>query len=244
MIRVRDSVEFGRLIKGLADDVVHANIHWKLHCDLHAALQAQPVVGNQSNTFWYLTLNAHALTAAQYLCRAFDQQKGALSLQSWLKTIRANLHLFDTAEFKMRLAANPFVASLAEHPRRPDPAVLNADIRQCSSGEPLVGKLMAYRNNVAAHRNANGTVAGTAAAFTVPVVALEALLERSRTVLNRYSSLFAAETHSTSIIGRDDYRFIFSSVADAVERSHQAMDAELARYGGDRAEGEDRRQPP
>jgi hypothetical protein len=129
-------------------------------------------------------------------------------------------------------AGNPFVASLAAHPRRPDLALLNADIRECSSGDPLVGKLMAHRNNIAAHRNAIGTVTGSAAAFSMSVANFETLLERARTVLNRYSNLFAAETHSTSIIGKDDYRFIFSTVADAVERSHAAAEAELARYGG------------
>lgn len=232
MIRVRDSAEFTRLVNGLADDVVYANIHWKLHCDLHAALQAQPIVGNQSNTFWYLTLNAHAASGAQFLCRAFDQQRHALSLHSWLKTIRANLHLFDVAEFKVRLVENPFVASLAEQPRRPDLAVLNTDIRECSSANPLVGKLMAHRNNLAAHRNANGTITGGAASFAISVTDFEALLDRARTVLNRYSNLFSALSHSVNIIGRDDYRFIFSSVSGAVERSRAESEALLAQFGG------------
>ena len=224
MIRINSSAEFGKLITALSSDVVDAHVYWRLHCDLHEAIQAQPIVWTQSRTFWHLTLTAHAEAAVEHLCRAFDQEQSSLHLLSWLKTIQANLHLFDASEFKRRLAGNPFVDSLAEDPRSPDLATLEADINDCTATEPLVKKLMAHRGSTVAHRSAKRAISTTPPPLelALSVEDLEALLSRARTVLNRYCQLFAAETYSVSMIGRDDYKFIFSSVAAAVERSRDA----------------------
>jgi hypothetical protein len=117
------------VVTELSDDVVYTHVHWKLAGE---SLQNNPIVMAQSQTFWWLTIHAHQSTAVQRLCRAFDQEAQALSLHSWLKTICANLHLFDKAEFRRRLASNPFVESLAADSRHPDPVVLSTDIRECS----------------------------------------------------------------------------------------------------------------
>lgn len=224
MIHIASSVEFGKLIAALSSDVVDAHIHWRLHCDLHEAIQAHPIVWSQSRTFWHLTLTAHAETALEHLCRAFDQEQSSLHLLSWLRTIRANLHLFDTAEFKRRLAGNAFVDSLAEEPRSPDLTALEADINDCSATDPLVKKLMVHRGNAVAHRGAKRAISDKPLSLKLALTVedIDALLSRARTVLNRYCQLFAAETYSASMIGRDDYKFIFSSVAAAVELSRRA----------------------
>jgi len=52
----------------------------------------------------------------------------------------------------------------------------------------------------------------------MPDEEFETLLSRALLVLNRYCQLFAAETYSVNMIGHDDYRFVFSSVAAAVEQ--------------------------
>jgi hypothetical protein len=224
MIRIASGHEFGKLIAALSSDVVDAHVHWRLHCDLHEAIQAHPIVWSQSRTFWQLTLTAHAETAVENLCRVFDQEQSSLHLLSWLRTIRTNLHLFDTAEFKRRRAGTPFVDSLAEDPRSPDLAALEADINDCTATDPLVKKLMVHRGNAVAHRGAKRAISDEPLPLelTLSVEDLEVLLSRARTVLNRYCQLFAAETYSVSMIGRDDYKFIFSSVAAAVERSRRA----------------------
>jgi hypothetical protein len=220
MIRVQTSEEFSRLLEALADDVVHANIHWKQANDLGAALNAHPQVWAQSRTFWHLTLNANRYTALQSLCRAYDQNQSSLHLLSWLKTIQANTHLFNQDEFKKRLAGNPFVDSLAADPRAPDPVTLKQDIQSCSIKDPDVHLLMQYRSNLLAHRNAKSTTSGAVSngKYAVPGTQIEALLERARTILNRYSYLFSASVHSVNMVGHDDYQYVFKSVQAAVDR--------------------------
>ena len=224
MIRIASSVEFGKLITALSSDVVDANIHWRLYCDLHEAIKAQPIVWAQSRTFWQMTLNAHAETAIEHLCRVFDQEESAFHMLSWLKTIKKYIHLFDTVEFKRRLADNPFVDSLAEDSRSPDLVVLETDINDCTKTNLLVKRLMVHRANAVAHRSAKQITSDKPLPLelTLSIKDLEALLSRARTVLNRYSQLFAAETYSVSMIGCDDYKYIFTSIASAVERSRDA----------------------
>ncbi|MBB6247219.1 hypothetical protein [Rhodanobacter sp. A1T4] len=220
MIAVKTSEEFSRLLESLANDVVHANIHWKQWNDLASALDAQPQVWAQSRTFWHLTLNANIFTALQSLCRAYDQHQKSLHLLSWLKTIQANTHLFGQDEFKRRLAGNPFVDSLATAPRAPDPNVLEQDIELCSISDPDVRLLMQYRGNFLAHRNAKSTSSGTAnnGKYALPGTQIEVLLERAKTILNRYSYLFSASTHSVNMLGHDDYKYVFKSVQAAIDR--------------------------
>ena len=223
MIPIASSVEFGKLITALSSDVVDAHVHWRMHCDLHEAIQTQPIVWSQSRAFWHLTLAAHAETALEHLCRVFDQQKSSLHLRSWLETIRANINIFETAEFKQRLAGNAFVDSLAEHPRIPDLALLKADIDDCSDTNALVKRLITHRGNVVAHTSAKLAASGKPLPLELALTVenIEALLSRSLTILNRYCQLFAAETYSVNMIGHDDYKYIFSSVASAVDRSRR-----------------------
>jgi AbiU2 len=226
MIPITGSVEFAKLLRALADDVVSAHIYWRLHCDLVEAVKKQPIVWAQSRTFWYLTITAHELTAIGHLCKAFDQEEKSLHLRSWLNTIRENTHLFETHEFKLRLASNPHVDSLLQDDRVPDRAILDSDILECSATDPLVRKLMAHRGAVVAHRGAKRTLKGrpTVGTQVLSVPDIEALLTRARSLLNRYSHLFAAEIHSVSMIGRDDYEYIFTAVAAAVARARRGRD--------------------
>ena len=221
MIDIDGSADFAKLIKALSSDVVDAHIHWRLHCDLHEAIQTHPLVWAQSRSFWQLTLTAHAQTALGHLCRAFDQEQSALHLLSWLRTIRKNMHLFEKAEFKRRLAGNAFVDNLAESLIAPDLTMLESDINDCSATDPLVRKLIVHRGNIVAHTGAKRALSERAipSEFTLSIADFESLLFRSRTVLNRYCHLWAAEVYSVSVVGRDDYKFIFSSVAAAVENS-------------------------
>lgn len=221
MIPISSSVEFGKLITALSGDVVDAHVHWRMHCDLHEAIQTQPIVWSQSRTFWHLTLSAHAETALEHLCRVFDQEQSSLHLLSWLKTIKDNISLFETSEFKQRLAGNAFIDNLAELPRIPDLAVLEADIVDCSGDNDLVRKLIVHRGNTVAHRSAKLAVSGKPLPLDLALTVedIEALLSRALTILNRYCQLFAAETYSVNMIGRDDFQYVFNSVASAVDYS-------------------------
>lgn len=218
-IRVTGSDEFKRLISRIADDIVTAHVHWRLFQELSNSLAKAPVVVAQSRTFWYLTVRAHAELALACLCRVFDQERSSLHLRSWLEAIRGHLTLFSEKSFRERMVGNPFVDSLAAEPRTPNAAVLGGDISRCSSSDPLVKKLMFHRNNLAAHISAKltATRASVPSKLSLKNREVELLLRRAIRILNRYSSLFSAETHSTRMVGHDDYGYVIESVALRVE---------------------------
>lgn len=195
MIKVADSAEFKRLIAGLSDDIVSAHIHWRLQHDLVEAMTRYPLVRQQSNTFWHLTLKAHMGSAVSQLCRAFDQEQSSLHLLSWLLTIKENLRLFSVDEFKARLKDNPFVESLADGDLQPDAKQLDEDIALCSATDPLVKKLVAMRGSSFAHRSAAMARRGRGLPVEMTLMRdeFEQLLGRAGNILNRYSRLFSAK---------------------------------------------------
>lgn len=237
MIKVNNSTEFKRLIGALSDDIVSASIHWQLQRDLREAMPTYPLVAQQSNTFWHLTLKAHVNAAIQHLCRAFDQEQKSLHLLSWLLTIRDNLHLFSYDEFKKRLATNAFAESLAEGGTTPDQAQLGEDIELCRDTDPLVKKLISFRGNNLAHRSAKLARGGRGMPHTMvlSIEEFEELLRRARVILNRYTRLFAAESYSTRIIGARDFEYIFKTIQADVEASRARTDALLTASAEDKA---------
>lgn len=191
-----------------------------MHCDLVGALNQAAIVHAQSPTFWYFTVRAHEAAALGRLCRAYDQEGSALHLKSWLEAIRGNLQLFKRDEFRKRLAGNPHAESLAQQYREPDPATLDADIAVVSASDPIVKKLVAYRNTAFAHRGVKVTLVGRQNTCTpqLDVEDVDKLLERARATLSRYTILFRAEVHSVHVPGHDDYGYIFRTVSENVAR--------------------------
>lgn len=229
MIRFRDEQEFGRLLTGLADDIIDANIHYQLYKDLLSAREEFPLVMIQSNTFWSTTLKAHLGSSLYMLTRAYDQHLDALHLHGLLQTIKANPNLFSEINFRERKKNNPHVDGLASECRIPDEATLEADIASCSKQDLLVKTLTVHRGNVLAHRNAKNTATGVSISETHPLTHedFEELLSRSRTILNRYSQLFEASVYSIKPIGADDFRYIFECVSSSVEKSKLASNNAL-----------------
>ena len=223
MISIRDAVEFEQLLNALSNDVVDAHIHYQMYEELVAAIQHHPLVVQQSNTFWTFTLQAHLNSSVYALFRAYDQDTRALHLRSWLLTIQENLHFFDEDSFRERLKDNPYVASLAADSRKPNAASLAEDITLCSSSDPIVKRLTVYRSNRIAHRNANALLSPVdiGERFGLTFDDIRTLLERAKTIVNRYSYLFAASTYSTKVIGHDDFEYIFKCIEEKVEEARQ-----------------------
>jgi hypothetical protein len=219
MININSSLEFDRLLEALSSDIVNANIHWKLYCDLNKELEENQSVYTYAKAFWYLTLNAHRDVSLQYLCRAYDKQKIGLHLNSWLNTIQSNLEIFENQEFRKRLANNPFIESLSEQCRRPGLEQLQIDIQLCADTDELVKSLIQYRGNALAHRNAKMTAAGQSVSekYSISFEGYETLLSRAQEILNRYSVLFKAASYSSQIVGHSDYKFVFESILAKIE---------------------------
>lgn len=223
MITINDAAEFERLLTALSDDVVDAHIHYQLYQELVETISKHPLVIQQSNVFWTFTLQAHLNSSMYALFRAYDQDLRALHLRSWLITIQKNLHLFDEGAFRERFKDNPYVASLAQDPRKPDAAVLADDIVACSSSDPIVKKLTIYRGSRIAHRNAKSLLSAgdIGDKYGLTFDEFRTLLDRAKTIVNRYSYLFAASVYSTTVVGHDDFEYIFKCVEEKVEQARR-----------------------
>jgi hypothetical protein len=219
-INISSSEEFKRLIKALSRDIVDAHLHYRLCSDLGKALRQHKLTAIESDTFWFLTLQAHMQSYVHALCRAYDQDSRALHLKSWLLTIKDNLHFFDKNNFHERLKGNPFVDSLASSPRKPCLSKLEEDIFACSNKDEHVKVLIIHRGNRIAHRNAGNVVAeryvGDKHPLTTEVI--EELLKRAIDILNRYNNLFEASTYCVQVAGHDDYKIIFKCVEEKMRQ--------------------------
>jgi len=213
------SGELRSAISALARDVVDAVIHWRLSRGILDAMEKWPLVAHQSNTFWSLTIEAHIKVSVLAACRAFDQEKNSLHLLGLLELVQANLPLFDVPNFRTRLRDNPFVESLADSVRAPDPVQLERDITLCSTRDDLVRRLVIHRNNAVAHlsRTRSLSQAPPSKGEQITNEEFEDLLSRANEILNRYSGLFQAEHFSTQIVGHDDYETVFRWIQERVE---------------------------
>jgi len=219
MISISDAAEFKQLLNALSNDVVDAHIHYQMYEELVEAIEKHPLVVRQSNTFWTFTLQAHLNSSVYALFRAYDQDTRSLHLRSWVATIQDNLHLFDEESFRERLKDNPYVASLAQESRKPDAAILADDIAACSNSDPIVKRLTVYRSSRIAHRNAKAllTPGDIGEKFGLTFDDIRTLLQRAKTIVNRYCYLFDASIYSTRVVGHDDFEYIFKCVEEKVE---------------------------
>jgi hypothetical protein len=211
--------EFDRILEAITNQVVEANIYFRLFKDLLKTLDTDEYQDIQlvSRTFWSLTLNAHYYTAIHYLCRVFDQNPLGLHLKSFLTAVEANLHLFSEAEFRKRLKDNVYVDDLASVHRIPDDKQLEEDMRLCSeqNDNDLVKTLMRHRHAYLAHNDGGYVVKqkDIRSQLPLPISDLDVLMARASKIVNRYSTLYKAESHSTQILGYDDYKHVLESIS-------------------------------
>ena len=230
-IRIKNSAEFEELMKGLARDIVDANIHFRLHKNLNNAISEYVSELNQAAAFWNLAISAQVDATLVRLCRAYDSHTSSLSLPRLLATIEANLHIFDTPEFKKRLKDNPFVESLASDSRIPDKDELKADIAFVSNADPFVRHLLAWRNNIGAHRNPRETLSPNSVVVDpLEFAEVEVLLERAIRILNKYSLLFGELAYSTSMFGEDSYKYVLNCIREDIAARARELKEEMAKY--------------
>lgn len=228
-IRIRDSKEFGQLLKALVDEMVSACIHFRLYSDLKSDVNNYVTELNQSPAFWFLTFRAHIDTVLSRLCRIYEQHNASLNLKNLLDTILANINIFDVDHFRERLKDNPFVDSLASNSTKPDIEQLIKDIHYVSKANPSVKNLLIWRNNIIVHRSAMHISKEIKLPNDYPLslMDIEQLLKEGMAILNRYSSLFHSTTYSTKIVGHDDYRNVLESIRTVIRQYEQKRALEL-----------------
>lgn len=232
IIKIKNDTELGRLINSLADELVTAAIHFKLFKDLQKNEYSREY--SQSPAFWQYTFKAHLDSVLFCLCRVYDKHSKALSLYNLLDTIKANVHFFNKEHFINRKKDNQFVDSLAREDRIPKKEQLEEDMRYINSKNPLVEKLIRWRNELIAHKNAAHVIKEIKLEKTHPFlfVEIEELLSHGMEIINRYNYLFEATTHSTQIVGHDDYEFVLDSIRFKLETQDEERDGLRKRIKG------------
>ncbi|MCX5717034.1 MAG: hypothetical protein NTW44_01740 [Nitrospirae bacterium] len=228
-IRIKTADELNKLLDALALEIVNANIYHQLHKDLLDSRTGHSREFAQSNTFWSFTFTALNDARTLRICRIFDQESKSLNLFNLLETIKANMHFFEKNHFKERLKDNAFVDSLSEVDRIPDKAQLEKDICFASKQNPIVKKLMVWRNNIVAHKGAKVSL-GNNDILTNNAVSseeLEALLDGCFEIFNRYSSLYRASTWSRQVIGHDDYQNLLNFIKLGLNKWDEDIGKEL-----------------
>jgi hypothetical protein len=89
-----------------------------------------------------------------------------------------------------------------------------------------------WRNNIFAHKSANNILKGKKLPDEYPLSIdnVDELLERGISILNHYSGLFRAVSHSTQIVGHDDYQYVLDCIRAELKRGEEEFQAELRRY--------------
>lgn len=230
-LQINGSAEFATLLQALANELVDAQIHFKLFEDLLEAYRRYATEFSQSNTFWSLTLDAHLDATIVRLCKAYDQDKTSLNLRNFLDTVLENLYLFDESSFRERMSENSFVESLAANRHTPDVMQIQWDIDSVTPSEPIVKKLTIWRNNYYSHRNATHVLDPDALLADHPFMFsdVKSLLTNGVAIVNRYSYQFNATYFSTQVVGCDDYRSLLEAVRKSVERYKAAVEADFLR---------------
>lgn len=209
-ISVSDHRELKTLLDSLAWEIVYANTYHRLYCDLLDSLKDHEREFNQARTFWNLTLSALRDVRNLGLCRIYDKHSRSLNLYNLLETIKANTNYFKTESFKQRLKDNPFVESLAELDRMPDPGKLEEDIEFASPRNALVKKLLIWRNKIIAHHDPEVPLGRRQILEDKPLSRkeIEQLLDAAFKIFNRYSNLFCASSWSRYMAHHDEYKSV------------------------------------
>jgi hypothetical protein len=215
---IKDAAEFEKLLKAVADDTFLAVDYNNLSKALTEAEQEYWQEFAQTPTFWNLTRSAYDDVVLSLLARLYDTEHKALSLRTWLEVISAHAYLFDERNFRQRLKDNPFVKSLAQDARKPDPVQLDFDKKAVAQSDSIVSKLVFFRHKYLAHRDLSTVLSRTVPSQGQLTWAdVDALIERATTIVNRYSYLFRAAVFSAKVSRHDDYKFILRAMRRCLE---------------------------
>lgn len=205
--------ELGKLLDGIAKNLVYASIHNRLHTNLCKASEEYNNEMNHSPVFWQLTINAHATTTVLMLCRVYDTHKDSLNLEKLLNIISANSKLFEKDNFCERIKDRQFIDELSQIPRVPDHKIIARDIEYVSEQtNPLVKKLSDFRDKQVAHTDRRSILDASQNVNTILWGEVEELLSRGIEIFNTYENLFRASSWVPDMPGEEDYQRLLKSV--------------------------------
>jgi len=232
-IKIKTGEELSQLLDALANEIVFAHIYYRLLCDLAKARATHEREFSNFNTFWTLTLGSLRTAYQTHLCRIYDQESTSLNLVNLLHTIQSNLHFFSESNFRERLKGNAFVDSLAKTKRMPEKDEVENDMKLVSCENLIVKKLIIWRNNIVAHKGAKVALGNKQVLLDNPLSdsEIEKLLEQSIDIFNKHCSLYKATTHSSGIIGHDDYKHLLKFIGLGLQKWDEDIEKQYEAIG-------------
>jgi AbiU2 len=228
-VKLKDSKQFDLALTKLANELVHANVFYKLFMDINGSFKEFRAEVRESNTFWALVHESLRESASIRLCRVYDKCSKTNSLPNVLKAIKANPYFFELESYADRIKDNEHIDPIERH-KMPDNAQLQLDIEFASESNPAVKKLVKWRNNLFAHRSSALVIKdmGLPKEDLPTFGDLSALLDM--TIINRYTGLFRSTSYSTQMIGHDDYKHVFKSIRNEAIRRKELLRLEYEKY--------------
>ncbi len=207
------SEKLGKLLDGIANNIIYASIHNRLHTNLCKASKEYNYKMNHSPVFWQLTINAHATTTILILCRVYDNHKDSLNLKKLLNIISANPKLFEKNNFCERIKDRQFINELSQIPRVPDHKIITRDIEYISEEtNPLVKKLSDFRDKQIAHTDRRSILGASLNVNTILWGEVEELISRGIEIFNTYEGLFRASSWFLNMPDEEDSQRVLRSV--------------------------------
>jgi len=207
-------MEFEPQIKGLIDQLFIANLHFQIGTGLRKSWREYYPEFIQAHVFWHYTIHAHDTMAVLGLCRVYDNTKIAdktcLTLRRFITTVEANPSVFQESEFRKRLEKNPHVDYLSQRLPKLDANQIKADKAFCDD-DLSVKHLRKLRSNVIAHLNyeyAIGKEKDYSKSHPLPYPDIQKLVDQGFGILNRYSGIFIATTHSARLASQQDQDYL------------------------------------
>jgi len=206
--------EFEPQIKGLIDQLFFSNLHFQIGTGLRESWREyyKEIVG--SHVFWQFTIQAHDTMAVLGLCRVYDGSKIAdkkcLTLRRFITTVETNPGIFKESEFRKRLEKNPHVESLSRQLDKLDGNRIKMDKAFCDD-DKSVKHLHELRNNVIAHLNyeyAIGKNKNWSKSNPLPYSDIKKLISQGFDIVNRYSGIFIANTHTDRLMSKQDEDYL------------------------------------
>jgi hypothetical protein len=215
----------------LMNDIVYANIFNRLIKDLVGELNNNKHLIIQSNTFWYLTINAFKESRMIRLCRIFDSRDDCISMINLLEAIKANNGLFSKEYFKIRLSNNPFVESLSSYNREIELKDIQSDIDKINNNISIK-KIQDLRHNLFAHLGLKSSLKNyiDLKHADMDISEIDELLEICMKLMNKYMALFKATSWSNVIVGHDDYTGLINFFNIGLKKYQEDIQKEFLKY--------------
>jgi hypothetical protein len=229
-IPISGDADLEKLLKRLSDDIVEAPAFLRLHKLLGVKFGEYEHEVNQSGFFWSLSAKAILEAGLIRLTRIYDQEQSALSLRRLLWTLRSNPHLFEDEAVKRRVNLG-YAEEMQPGSHSLDPQKLSLDLKLVSAGDPLVDKIIRWRNTFGAHISPKRMLKEQKLKLNA-LTRNDAfdLCKRAFEIFNSYTSLYRATTYSTMIIGEEHSAdSVFKYLRLGLDAYEKEIDEEYAR---------------